>query len=362
MRLRTLAADDLPALAQLYGRVHPDHGWPTLAAYAAYFRAVVFDGPWRDPELPSWVVEDGGAIRGVYAVMTRRMRLHGRRLRVAVGCQFMVDPERRGGLAALQLLKACLAGPQDLTFVDGATEEAQRLWTGLGGAAALPYCLHWTRPLRPARHALALARARRLLSPRLAAAARPFAAVADRWVARLRPNRDIAAAAAVDDEPLDAAVMCAWLPQMMERATLQPEYEMHELAWLLEQAAAMKRHGPLRARLVRGDDGAPAGWYLHYVRAGAPAEVVQIAARAGAFDRVLRALLADAWRHGATAVRGRLDPRYAHALSQRHCWFRCDDCWTLAHARDPQILAAVHRGDAFLSRLEGEWWCRFHGG
>jgi hypothetical protein len=33
----------------------------------------------------------------------------------------------------------------------------------------------------------------------------------------------------------------------------------------------------------------------------------------------------------------------------------------LVHSRDPEIMAAIHRGEAFLSRLEGEWWLRFLG-
>jgi hypothetical protein len=31
----------------------------------------------------------------------------------------------------------------------------------------------------------------------------------------------------------------------------------------------------------------------------------------------------------------------------------------LAQSRNPAILQAVQLGDAFLSRLEGEWWARF---
>jgi len=51
------------------------------------------------------------------------------------------------------------------------------------------------------------------------------------------------------------------------------------------------------------------GWYLYYAQAGGVSEVLQIAARDGSFDRVLLRLLADAWRHGAVAVRGRLRPQ-----------------------------------------------------
>ena len=79
------------------------------------------------------------------------------------------------------------------------------------------------------------------------------------------------------------------------------------------------------------------------------------------FDRVLQRLLADAWRHGAAAVRGRLDPRFVQEHSARHCWLRTDGTWTLVHSRHADVMAAIQQGDAFLSRLEGEWWLRFHG-
>jgi len=32
-------------------------------------------------------------------------------------------------------------------------------------------------------------------------------------------------------------------------------------------------------------------------------------------------LLIDAWRQGATALRGRLDPHHVQQFSDRHCWF-----------------------------------------
>jgi hypothetical protein len=94
----------------------------------------------------------------------------------------------------------------------------------------------------------------------------------------------------------------------------------------------------------------------------AQTEVVQVAARDGEFDRVLQRLLADAWRHGAAAVRGRFDPRYVQELSARHCWLRQEGGWTLVRSRHADIMAAIDGGRAFLSRLEGEWWTRFLGG
>jgi hypothetical protein len=34
---------------------------------------------------------------------------------------------------------------------------------------------------------------------------------------------------------------------------------------------------------------------------------------------------------------------------------------TLLHVRDQSLLVPLLRGDAFFSRLEGEWWMRFAG-
>ena len=156
--------------------------------------------------------------------------------------------------------------------------------------------------------------------------------------------------------------MLAHLPDVADGSALQPEYDARSLAWLLEQTARKARHGTLRARAVLESGRRLIGWYLYYLNAGGVSEVVQIAACNGSFDRVLQRLLADAWRQGAVAVRGRLDPRHVQELSDRHCWFRREGTWTLVHSRNADLAAAIHQGNAFLSRLEGEWWLRFQGG
>jgi hypothetical protein len=283
------------------------------------------------------------------------MRLGERLMRVAVGCQLMVDPGSRRSLVALQLTQACLAGPQELTLADGANDLTRRMWRGIGGQVSLLHSLHWTRPLRPARHALGLLERR---AGALARLARPLAAACDALASRLPPNRFLRAPPGAQDAPLRVEDMLALLPEALQDAALRPEYDAAGLRWLLEQAARKSRFGRLRARLVHAD-GRALGWFLAYVRRGAAAEVLQLAARPGAFERVLLSALAYAWREGASALRGRLDARYAQELSRRHCWFRWDGTWTLAHTRDAQIAAALHSGEAFLSRLDGEWWMRF---
>jgi len=359
--IRVFAEDDVPAVAALFARVYPEQRWSSQAACESYFRETLFDNPWRDLELPSWVAEEDGGISGCYAVLPRRMLLRGRPIRVAVGCQFMVDPDKRRSLTALQLAKACLSGPQDLTLADGASDQVRRGWIGIGGTAAPLYSLHWTRPLRPARYLLSLLEERTALPPPVTLAARPLGAVADALATRLHPNRFLREETGLAEDALDPATMLAHLPDVLRGYALQPVYDARSLAWLLEQTLLKTRHGRLRARAVRNGERRLIGWYLYYVRAGAVSEVIQIAALDGSFDCVLQRLLADAWRHGASAVRGRLDPRFVQELSDRHCWLRTDGTWTLVHSRHTEVIAAIQQGDAFLSRLEGEWWLRFLG-
>jgi hypothetical protein len=359
--IRVLVEDDIPAAAALFGRVYPDNGWTSQAACEAYFREMLFDNPWCDPELPSWVAEEDGRISGFYAVMPRRMSLRGRPIRVAVGCQFMVDPDERDSLTALQLAKACLSGPQDLTLADGANDLSRRMWVGIGGIAPLLYNLHWTRPLHPARYVLSLLEERGALPRPLTFAARPVGVLADALATRLRPNRFYRETTDLVEDALDPATMLANLPDIMAGNALQPVYDARSLAWLLDQTARKTRHGTLRSRAVRDSSGRVIGWFLYYILKGGVSEVVQIAARNGWFDRVLQRLLADAWRHGVAALRGRLEPRFVQELSDRHCWLRREGSWTLAHSRHADVIAAIQQGDAFLSRLEGEWWLRFLG-
>jgi hypothetical protein len=236
------------------------------------------------------------------------------------------------------------------------------MWTALGGTAPLLYNLHWTRPLRPARFALSLLEERRTLPPLLTLPARPLGALADALAARLLPDRLNREEVDLAEDTLDVPAMLSHLPDVADGNALQPQYDAHALAWLLEQTARKARHGKLRARAVLEGGRRLIGWYLYYVRAGGVSEVVQVAACNGSFGRVLQRLFVDAWRHGAAAVRGRLDPRHVQELSDRHCWFRREGTWTLVHSRHADLAAAIHQGNAFLSRLEGEWWLRFQGG
>src|SRR5215469_80286 len=156
-RIRVLLEEDLAQVAILHSKVNARrNGQSSSQATEAYFRQILFRNPWCDIDLPSWVCEETGKIVGVLGIVPRRMSLQGRSLRVVVGCQFFVAPDRRNSLAAFQLLQNHLAGSQDATLADGASRTVRRLWQRLGGETLSLYNLHWVRPLRPARTILAL--------------------------------------------------------------------------------------------------------------------------------------------------------------------------------------------------------------
>jgi hypothetical protein len=356
--VRAMREDDIPALAALHRHVFGRSPAFSPEALCGYFREVLLDSPWRNPDLPSLLALHGNRIAGFLGVVPRPMTYKGRRLTAAVCTQFMVDPNCANGLVAIHLAKEFLGGPQDLALADGANDAARRLWTAFGGASALLYSMHWMRPLRPATHFAGMLRARPALKP-VALAAWPLGAAADALMARLRPELFCRSEAGLQDMDLTAQAMLEHLPRMMQAGMLQPVYDEVSLPWLLDQAGRKKRHGCLRGRLVMGPDGQPAGWYLYYHRRGGTAEVVQLAAARDRFGAVLGHLFADAWKQGATAVRGRMEPHHAQQLTERHCWFRRDGPWTIVHSRHSDVANAIHGGDAFLSRLDAEWWMRF---
>jgi hypothetical protein len=76
---------------------------------------------------------------------------------------------------------------------------------------------------------------------------------------------------------------------------------------------------------------------------------------------VLEHLFHHASERGTMALEGRMDPRFAAELGKMQCFFRNCGELTLLHSRDPSLLAPLLLGNAFFTRLEGEWWLRFHG-
>lgn len=311
------------------------------------FQELFLRNPWTDASLSSWVARDGGRIVGVVGVMPRPMRLRGKPVRAAVLTHY--------GSAARELLRAALAGPQDLALSDGADDALRRAWEVAGGSTVPLYGLQWRRLLRPAR--CALGRLPGIAGRAAAVVAGPVAIAADACVTR---RRGLGRKSTLLAQPLTATSLFNALETFAAGYDLRPLHDVPALEWLLAQARARLPQGDLQAQLLR-QGGRIAGWFLYYLNRET-STVLQLAARPGCEDAVLAHLFEHAWRRGAAAIEGRMEPRFSHELSRQHCSFVVPARFVVAHSRHSELVGALGAGDAFFSRLEGASWLQPAGG
>jgi len=75
----------------------------------------------------------------------------------------------------------------------------------------------------------------------------------------------------------------------------------------------------------------------------------------GSEGAVIDALIGHAADNGATAVTGRTKPYLMEAMLGRRIGFT-NSVSSMINTRDPDILAAISRGDVMLNGLVGEQW------
>jgi len=355
--VRPLVEGDIPAVAALHATVFGGGGGRDPQTLRAHLTEVFCRHPWHDGKFPSLAYEAaGGEIVGVLGVMRRPMSLNGRPIQVAISHDFMVDPRSRSTLAAMELLRVFLAGSQDLSLADG-TASSRKIWEAFGGTTSLLHSIRWTRALRPSRCVVDVMR-KRGLPAAMAVAARPWCAVLDAVAARSSWTPFHQPVPRASREDVTAERLLACLSDFSLNRSLRPEYDERSVQWLLEILGRWRSSGSFRKVLVRDVRGDVLGWYLYYLRPGGVGEVVQIGATHDSIGEVLAHLFFDAWRRGALAVSGQLDPAFMEALSEQHCLFDSGAFWTLLNSNDFEVLEAIYRGDAFLTRLEGEGWIR----
>lgn len=359
-RIRPFTPEDIPQVVDLHRRVFPGNPF-SAGELAIHFRRLFFENPWYDVDLPSLVYqEQGEKICGFYGVLPRRMRMKGQPIRAAASSQFMVDPSARNRLAAVELQRAFFAGPQDLSFTDGANDASRKIWEGLGGMTAFPYSVHWTRLLRPTQYFLGRWKERGL-SKIAQWALRPLSGAADFLATHIQQSPFRQAPQPPEGDFTWQAIL-EQLPEFTAKKSLCPDYDEQSLRWLMERANEKKCHGNLCKALVRDSSGRIVGWYLYYLNLSGISQVLQLVATKNSIRRVLDQLCFHAWRSGSIAVSGRMDPEFATDFSEDRCLFSFNGPRMLVHSRRPDLREAIQRGDAFLTRLEGEWWMRLQGG
>jgi len=359
--IRPLAMEDMPQIIELHQKVL--RGGQTFSpdraeSYRAYFREIFFHHPWPEQESPSLVYQgDDGKVIGCLGVLPCLMSWRGQPIRAALGHHFMVQPGSRSTLAALELLKAFLMGPHDLALATEANNTSRKIWEGVGGKTSLLYSLRWTRALRPSRFVLSRLETRRSIAP-LVFSFKPLCSMMDVFLARAPGSHFRLSYPALTAEELSLEALLDCLRELSRRRSLSLIYERSTLEWHLSLLERIKTPGDLQKALLRDAAGRVAGWYLYYLNPGGVSEVVQIAAVDTAMVAVLDHLFHHAWRRGAFAVSGQVDPRFMQEYLTKHCFLH-GGSWTLVHTRNPELLQTIDRGDALLTRLEGEWTIGF---
>lgn len=356
--VRPVEERDVQGIAALHERVMPRARTLPPGLLRAHLSQVLLQHPWRRESLSSLVFEaSSGEIIGCLGVMPRPMSFQGQLITAAISHSFIVEPGSRSALVALELAKTFLSGPQDLSMAETG-EVSRRIWEKFGGHAALSYSLCWTRPLQPSRYALSFMR-RRGLSPLLGSVLQPFCRLVDACVS-LAGGPFHFRSPPVITTGLDAPTLSDLVSEYSKDRALCPRYDERSASWLLQTMAQKQGCGPLHGVTVQNDRREAVGWYLYYGNRGTTGAVAQIGARKGCAEIVLDHLFHHARQQGLVAVSGQVDPAMFPALAGKNCLFHHDGgSLLLVHSKHPELLQTIHRGDAFLTRLEGEWWISF---
>jgi len=358
MPVRPLIERDIPEIADLYWKVLRGRKDATPPAVHSFLFELYFRNPWIDSSIPSLVYEEKGRIAGFLGVIPRKMCYRGEPVRIAFGGNFVVHPDFRTTLAGLHLLRTYMAGPQDLSQTDSANDTSRALLERLGFTTVVPYSTYWVRLLRPVRSATyAIAHvAENALTSSLDFVLRPFSDIADRCAAKLSASPFRQVQSGLQATELDVETLLSGLSEFRQGYSLWPDYDADSLHWLFAFMQKMKGHGEdLRRVILRDDSGKIVGWYIYYRTRGGFGGVAQMGGERKRIKEILDHLFHDAWSYGVIALQGIVERNLLADFSEKNCFFTCRGGWTVAYSRKPQLLEALNIGDAFLSRLDGEW-------
>lgn len=361
--IRPLIDADVPRVADLIWNVLHGHKGGAPSSLQNYVQDLFLRNPWFDEGIVPRVYEDAqGKIVGFFGAVPRRMTLQGKPIRLAFGSNFVMDPGSRASMAAIQLVRAFMKGPQDISITDSANENSRQLLRSLGFHVVPVYSLQWARPLRPALYAVdTLSRLKKgAAMAAIGSIAKPFCRLADAVAtsAGFSPFHQSQSESA--DENLDTGTLLRCLADIPAKHWMLPEYDQGSLNWLFDFIDKRKALGEIRKAVV-SDKGKIVGWYVYGIGSGGMGEVLQIGAASSSVGVVLDHLFYDGWKRGLIGLQGRMEPQFMEELTAKMCFFFRHGSWTLIHSNKPEVITSLQSGTAFFSRLEGEWSLR-HGG
>jgi hypothetical protein len=355
--VRPLVREDLDGLVALH-RASFGTGAHPEAAVRRLLGEIFFNLPWSDPTLRclGHFLPDGTLV-GAIGVMPRPMTFEGKPIRAMVSHNFMVHPEHRRGLTAINLMRKVFELEPDLILSEG-TEPARRIWESMGGQVVGSRSTRWLRVLRPA-GLLAHTAAETKLPAALARVARRLAVLPDAVASLLLGSfRSVPSCGEADNLLTNEGLLVRMIEQDPTDYALRPTYREESLRWIMATLTHSHREQTLRGCTVPGRNG-PIGWYLYLSRPGGIARALQIGGDREFREEVLEHLFADAYKAGNVGVIGQGDPAWVDALKASSCFIRPGATWFMFYTRRPELQKVMDGPRAFVSRLEGEGWIRF---
>jgi hypothetical protein len=356
-QIRAMRRDEVEQAALLYRFVDRSDWRIPPAEVPRWLERTLFDQPWADPEIPSLVYEDEhGEILGFIGSHVRRMRFDGEPVRLAAGGPLIAHPKVRNRAVGAMLWRRYMAGPQDLTITDGASNEMRLIFERIGGQMMHPANMTWLRVYRPwcylgnrllHRNVWVRHRVKPLARRALPALDGPTT----RAIPYFRPPH----AGGCSDELLTPALVLEHLPALTRSLRLVPDYDEPFLEWVFAELHNNRTWGSPQRRLVRGEDGRVLGWYVYFLKPDESCQVLHLAAHSRHTGAVLDNLFAHAIVNGGAAIQGRVEAHILAELGARNAMFRFS-ARSLVHSRNAELLGALTSGHALLTRLEGEWW------
>jgi hypothetical protein len=350
--IRPFEPSDVRAVADLYEQlIRTGQSHAPLGLQAA-FRELFVDAPVTTKDVPSLVIDSVQGIGGFQGVQVRQVPHVG--LVASLGPLF-VTPALRAQAAGIRLMKAMLDGPQAMSYSDGASEEARRLWQRIGGDCSDAFSLEWTIPLLPGATQVDRLKYRAGRALKLTAAALdPIARLIDPLLlARWHRKLDLASGTTLTLSTLTAD---AWIEAVQDvgmSGGFAPDRSPELLRWTLQQLGRLTVRGNL-LRLSIERSGRPVGALLAYHLPDNTMLVMHFSHEVKHARAAFSALVKHAIDLGCKSISGRCDGTVRGLLGDYPVIYRRSTP-VLLHSRRPDLLDRFGGLQSRFSRIDGEW-------
>src|SRR5438445_12813981 len=100
--LRPFVESDIPSVSDLIWKVLHQRQGPAPPTLRVHLQDLFLHNPWIDDGIVSRVFENTqGKLLGFFGAVPRRMSIQGETIRLAFGCNLLVDSERRAAVSPL---------------------------------------------------------------------------------------------------------------------------------------------------------------------------------------------------------------------------------------------------------------------